>query len=83
MKKIIQLIGIQNSTYCSIKKKLEEITQSLHQNVVVEEVVEVDEIMHYNLRRIPAIAVNKKVIFQQKNKPLELEELTLLLQSHL
>lgn len=80
---MIQLIGIENSTFRSIRGHLLALTEDKQKDIQIKEIVEVDKIVAFNLKTIPAIAINGEVVYQQNGKKMEASDLALLITPYL
>lgn len=83
MKKKVQLIGIENNTFRTLKEQLLTISDGWKKELDMIEIVEVDDIMLFNLKSVPAIAVNGKVIYQQNGQKVTTAHLATLIDAHL
>lgn len=82
---LIQLIGVGDNNYNTIKTDLSELLSNNPslRNIVLEEVNDIDTIMEFNLGSIPALAVNGKIVFEQNGQILGKERLRQLMSPYL
>ncbi|MFT5165643.1 MAG: hypothetical protein ACI8P3_000871 [Saprospiraceae bacterium] len=72
----IRLIGISgDQQYESWRVKVSKVLQDLGLGYKLEEVNEVDEIVSYNIRAIPALLIGDTVLIEQHNHVLDFEEI--------
>ena len=83
MKNKLQLIGIENGSFRVLKEQLLGLSEQWKKEVEIVEIVAVDDIISFNLKRVPAIAVNGEVIYQQNGKKVEMADLAGLINTHL
>ncbi len=83
MKNKLQLIGIENNAFRALRTQLLTLSDERKKELTIEEIVAVEDIMSFNLHRVPAIAVNGEVIYQQNGKKVTTAHLATLIDTHL
>ena len=62
----IKIIGSNCSTGKRLKNMIVKVSQTLHQNVIIEELNHAIDKKNYNVSMIPALVIQDKVISQGK-----------------